>query len=80
MGQPNVKARMQALLDEIDYDFSCFTLNDFARWLEQRRERSIIFVPREMPAALFGAWVKGINKDLATIHFERMVDQHAQIR
>lgn len=63
MDQPNVKARMQALLAEINYDFSHFTLNDFARWLEQRRERSIIFVPREMPATLFGAWVKGIDKD-----------------
>jgi len=63
MGQPTVKARMQALLVEIDYDFYHFTLDDFAHWLEQQQERPIIFVPREMPPALYGAWVKATDKD-----------------
>ncbi|MBN1317203.1 MAG: hypothetical protein JXA42_17095 [Anaerolineales bacterium] len=63
MGKPTVKTRMRALLDEIDYDFSHFTLDDFVHWLEKWRERQIIFVPRDMPSTLFGAWVKAGGTD-----------------
>lgn len=56
MRRRNVKARMRQLLDEIDYDFSHFTLEEFARWLEDRRGRRIVFVPWTMPPALSGAW------------------------
>ena len=47
-----VKKRMQALLAGLEYDFSQFTLEGFARWLEQRRGRRILFAPWSMPPTL----------------------------
>jgi hypothetical protein len=62
--QPHrIRARLQTLLDGLDYDFSRFTLDGFKDWLERRRGRPIVFVPRAMPATLFGAWVQGIDAD-----------------
>jgi hypothetical protein len=58
-----VKARMQALLDSLGYDFSRFTLEGFADWLAKKRGRPIVFVPRPMPASISGAWIKGAYKD-----------------
>jgi hypothetical protein len=51
--------KMRALLAEIarDYDFSQFTLEGFADWLEQLRGQPILFVPRSLPGTLFGAWL-----------------------
>ena len=59
------KNRMQALLDEIAsaYDFGQFTLDEFARWVERRRGRRIVFVPRPMPPTLFGAWMAADDCD-----------------
>jgi hypothetical protein len=57
------KARMKALLTELDYDFGRFTLDGFARWLARRRGREIVFVPWAMPPNLSGAWVAGDGRD-----------------
>ncbi|HID65164.1 MAG TPA: hypothetical protein EYP49_20795 [Anaerolineae bacterium] len=59
----STKARMKALLAELDYDFSRFTLGGFARWLAKRRKRQINFVPWEMPPNPSGAWVAGASQD-----------------
>ena len=59
----STKARMKALLTELDYDFSRFTLDGFARWLAKRRGRPIVFVPWEMPPNLSGAWVASDGQD-----------------
>ena len=63
MNQRDTKIRMQTLLDSLDYDFRQFTLDDFTRWLERHRGRKIAFIPLPLPAAMFGAWVKGITED-----------------
>ena len=54
---------MQALLAGTGYDFSRFTLEGFARWLEHWRGRRILFVPWPMPPTLFGAWLTGGEDD-----------------
>ena len=57
-GSRSVKGRMRVLLAELDYDFSQFTLEGFARWLEARRGRRIAFVPYRMETpGLSGAWL-----------------------
>jgi len=63
MDQQDVKNRMQALLDSLDYDFRQFTLEDFTRWLERRRGRKISFVPWTMPPSMSGAWIAEANGD-----------------
>ncbi len=49
----NLKTRMRELLNEIDYDFTDFTIEGFARWLEARRGRKIVFLPWTMPSPGF---------------------------
>jgi hypothetical protein len=58
-----VRDRMRALLAEIDYDFSRFSMEGFTAWLEARRGRKILFVPRPLPPTLFGAWMAGDDCD-----------------
>jgi len=65
----STKTRMKALLTELDYDFSRFTLDGFARWLAKRRGQPIVFVPWEMPPSLFGAWIASDGRDY--IFFDR---------
>lgn len=57
MVEDNVKTRMRALLDELDYNFADFTLDDFVSWLERQRGRPIILQPWSMPPAMSGTWI-----------------------
>jgi hypothetical protein len=52
----DIRRRMQALLDTIDYDFSQFTLEDFCHWLEDRRGRRIEFVALPLKR-MSGGWI-----------------------
>jgi hypothetical protein len=56
--EQSIEARLRAILAEIDYDFDQFTLEGFARWLEERRGRKIIFFPYHFERPdVSGAWV-----------------------
>ena len=72
--------RVKALLDELDYDFSSFTLEGFADWLAQRRRRQIVFVPKSMPASISGAWVKGHDKDYIFYEMDTPIVHQAHIQ
>jgi Zn-dependent peptidase ImmA (M78 family) len=59
-----IRARMQKLLDELDYDFHGFTLQSFTTWLEQRRGRKIEYHRRAMLSPrLHGSWLAGEDRD-----------------
>ena len=56
-GRKKTRGWMRSLLGEMDYDFSQFTLEEFARWLEERRGREIVFVPYHFERPdVSGAW------------------------
>ena len=50
----DVRKRMTALLDTLDYDFEQFTLEGFRRWLEDRQGRRIEFVALPLQSASGG--------------------------
>jgi len=50
----DVKKRMAALLDTLDYDFEQFTLEGFRRWLEDRRGQRIEFAALPLQSASGG--------------------------
>jgi hypothetical protein len=60
----NVKTRMQGILDNLNYQFEDFTVDGFVEWVEQQRERPIVFLPQALPSPIFGAWVKGHDRDV----------------
>jgi len=78
-----IEDRMQALLADIDYDFSQFTLQGFARWLEARRGREILFVPFhfEQPE-VSGSWLAYAHCDYVFYETENtppLLQVHSQM-
>ena len=61
----SVQERMQTLLEEeIDYDFSQFTMEGFVNWLEERRGRKIECIPYQITSPfLSAAWVASDEQD-----------------
>lgn len=46
------------VIDQIDYDFGNFTIEDFADWVAERRGKPIVLQPWEaMPKGVFGLWL-----------------------
>lgn len=64
MKKQNVKTRMQGILDSLNYEFEHFTVDGFVEWIEQQRERPIVFLPHALPPPIFGVWVKGHDRDV----------------
>lgn len=52
-------ARVQALLDQLDYDFNQFELMHFVGHIENCRRKGIHLLPIECDPALFGIWLSG---------------------
>jgi hypothetical protein len=52
-----VEARMQAILDGLEFDFSRFTMDGFTTWVQAHLGREINFIPWEMPPGMFGVWL-----------------------
>ena len=59
----SIRRRLTTILDQLDYDFSDFSLQSLAAWLSARRRRQIEFVGRTMPPNLYGAWIRGEFRD-----------------
>ncbi len=59
----SMRDRLNALLDELGYDFSQFSAAGFAAWVARRRQRPIHLVPQEFPPDLDGAWLRGARAD-----------------
>ncbi|MBN2258699.1 MAG: hypothetical protein JW704_12935 [Anaerolineaceae bacterium] len=61
-----IERRMQSILVEIkaEYDFSLFSINHFTRWLEQRRNRPISYIPYHIDHPdIYGVWLADECKD-----------------
>ena len=59
-----VEAKMKAVLDELDFDFSQFTMDSFVDWIERSRGRKIRFIHWEMPPGMFGVWMSDADEPI----------------
>ena len=75
-----VKRQMEVFLEGLDYDFEQFTVEGFARWLEQRRGRSIVFVEWELPPDVPGIWVACAECDYVYYDADTIPIHHAHHR
>jgi hypothetical protein len=77
----SVRQRMQTLLAEIDYDFSAFSPQGFARWLERRRGRPIELIPWRIRSAASGAWLADEERDYVFYESEAPLfyQEHVQL-
>lgn len=60
-----IEAGVMTILAEVEksYDFTTFTLDSFAQWVEAKRNRSLTFVPLRFPSTVSGGWLQWANKD-----------------
>jgi hypothetical protein len=67
----DVYARMKALLDEMDFDFSQFTMERFAAWVQERHDRKIRFTRWEMPPGMFGVWMSDAEEPVEHVFIDK---------
>lgn len=67
----NVYTRMKTVLDSLDFDFSEFTMDRFAAWVQERHGREIRFTPWEMPPGLFGVWMSDADEPVEHVFIDR---------
>ncbi|HDQ73064.1 MAG TPA: hypothetical protein ENN19_13365 [Chloroflexi bacterium] len=81
--QQPLERRMRTLLDELDYDFSQFTMKGFVDWLEEWRGREIFFIPYHFQdPRVSGAWWADQTRDY--VFYEKqdtppVLQSHAQL-
>jgi hypothetical protein len=75
-----IKKQMEIFLDSLDYDFEQFTVEGFARWLERRRGRPIVFVEWELPPDTPGIWVACDECDYVYYDADTVPIHHAHHR
>ncbi|MBK8989833.1 MAG: hypothetical protein IPM39_27860 [Chloroflexi bacterium] len=66
----STESRMKAVLDELDFDFSEFTMDGFVAWIESRIRRKIRFRAWPMPPGMFGVWVSDAEELVEHIFYD----------
>lgn len=69
----SIEARMKALLDGLDYDFSHFTMDDFINWVQAYKGRQISFIPWDMPPGMFGVWMSDADEAIEHVFIDRNI-------
>lgn len=67
----NIEARMKAVLDKLDFDFSRFTMDDFVAWIQARTGRAISFIPWDMPPGMFGVWMSDADEPVEHVFIDK---------
>jgi hypothetical protein len=67
----NAEMRMKALLRELDFDFSTFTMDQFVAWVEERKGRKIRFISWDMPPGMFGVWMSDADEPVEHVFFDQ---------
>ncbi len=55
MGSNNLTVAQR--LEELNYDFRHFSMEDFVNWIGKIKNRELLFFAFPMPPRMFGAWV-----------------------
>lgn len=66
----NTESRMKAVLDDLDFDFSEFTMDSFVAWIESRINREIRFKSWPMPPGMFGVWMSDAEEPVEHIFYD----------
>ncbi|HIP70476.1 MAG TPA: hypothetical protein EYH05_03670 [Anaerolineae bacterium] len=67
----NIEAKMEARLEELDFDFNDFTMDRFVAHIQQITEREILFVGWPMPPGLYGAWISDAEEPREFIFYDK---------
>ena len=73
MFEHDVYLQMKAVLQELDFDFTEFTMDRFIAWIQEHTGREIRFVPWEMPPGLFGVWMSDADEPVEHIFIDNAI-------
>ncbi len=62
--QKDIREKTEAIIEELDFDYSSFTIQRFVTFIEDYIGRKIELIPWTMPKKIFGAWIS--DQDLST--------------
>ena len=62
---------MKAVLDNLDFDFSQFTMDSFVDWIERDRGRKINFILWDMPPGMFGVWMSDADEPIEHVFIDK---------
>ena len=65
----NPRLKAEKILQELQYDFRGFEIEQFLKWIGELRGRRIRSTPWEMPPAMFGAWLVDEDGDCDYIFY-----------
>ncbi len=66
----STELRMKAVLDNLNYDFSEFTMDSFVAWIESHIGRKIRFKSWTMPPGMFGVWMSDADEPVEHIFYD----------
>ena len=66
-----IENRVKGTLDDLNYDFTSFSIEAFANFIGQRLNREILFIPMKMPPARFGAWIRDKDDPCEFIFYQQ---------
>ncbi len=67
----DIEARMKAVLDKLDFDFSKFTMDSFVAWVQERTGRAIHFIPWDTPPGMFGVWISDADEPVEHVFIDK---------
>lgn len=65
----STETRMKSVLDELDFNFSEFTMDSFVSWVEYHIKREIRFKSWTMPPGMFGVWMSDAEYPIEHIFY-----------
>ena len=75
----DTKTKIKKTLQELQFDFTNFTMTNFLQTVRQTRGREIITIPWETPSNIFGAWVSDDQEAKEYIFYRNNVPEIHQI-
>ncbi len=75
----NIRVRMKAKLQELNFDFRHFTMEKFVAHIEKLRGKEILFIDWDMPAGLYGAWISDADDPCEYIFYSKSAPPIHQI-
>lgn len=58
-----VSGRLNTVIEQLEYDFNTFELNDFVRHVERLRRREILTLPLPLDLGLSAIWIRARSAD-----------------
>lgn len=73
------RSEAEKILQELNFDFTTFTMGGFVRFVSEIKGREIISIPWVMPSTLFGAWISDSDESKEYIFYRNNVSAIHQI-